>query len=181
VNKEPIVASNQGGDFEKAPTGLQQAVCVFVHDLGYQVGQWAGEEKIQRKVIITWELAEKQTNGERFTLSKFYTLSLHEKANLRKDLESWRGKPFSEDELKGVDLQELIGANCFLNVTPTDKDKRKISAIAPIPRGTVQIKPIITEPSENFQKWITGFRDKAVSPVAQTVHEPDDGKDGLPF
>lgn len=175
-----IIATNQSGDFEKAPTGLQQAVCVFVHDIGFQVGTWAGQEKIQHKIIITWELAEKMQNSERFTLSKWYTLSLHEKANLRKDLEGWRGKPFSEDELKGIDLEELKGANCFLNITATATDKRKVVAVAPLPKGTPQMKPISTQPSEKFAQWIAQERAKAVNPSVATT-APAEGESDLPF
>lgn len=51
-----------------------------------------------------------------FIVQKRYTLSLHEKAGLRKDLESWRGKSFTGDELQGFDLEVLIGICCLLNV-----------------------------------------------------------------
>lgn len=89
----PIVATNTGsGDFEKAPTGTQQAVCAFVFDIGLQRGEYQGKETILHKIIVCWESVETMTTGEfagkPFMLSKYYTLSLHEKANLRKDLES---------------------------------------------------------------------------------------------
>ncbi len=175
-----IIATNQStGDFEKCSTGLQQAVCVFVHDIGFQVGQWQGQEKIQHKVIVTWELAEKMKSGDPFAISKYYTLSLHEKSNLRKDLEGWRGKPFTEDELAGVDLEELRGVNCYLNISATDKDKRKVVSVAPLPKGVKPIKQVATEPSEKFNEWIARERAKAVNPAEATA-TPEGEKD-LPF
>lgn len=183
-----IIATNTGGgDFEKAPTGTQQAVCTFVFDIGHQRGEYAGEEIIKHKIIVCWESIEKMTTGEYagkpFMLSKYYTLSLHEKSNLRKDLESWRGKTFTEDELNGFDVERLVGANCLLNVVATEKDKRKISAIMPLPKGMNPIKVQMTEPSDKIKQWIERERAKAVAPTsvdAGTASSPKDESD-LPF
>ena len=43
------------------------------------------------------------------TINKSYTVSLHDKASLRKDLAAWRGKDFSDEEAKGFDVQYLEG------------------------------------------------------------------------
>lgn len=182
----PIMASNQSGDFEKAPTGMQQAVCAFVFDIGLQRGQWQGTELIQHKIIVVWELSETMTQGElagkRFMVSKYYTLSLGDKANLRKDLESWRGKPFSEAELQGFDVENLVGANCFLNITATDKDKRKIVAVVPLPKNVQSMQPIATEPTPKMVEWINRERAKAVSPESVSTNAPEQPPvDDFPF
>ena len=39
-----------------------------------------------------------------------------EKANLRKDLESWRGKAFTDDEAKAFDVTNLMGKACMINI-----------------------------------------------------------------
>jgi hypothetical protein len=180
----PTIAKNSSSVFEQAPTGMQQAVCVFVNDIGNQVQTFAGEERILHKVVITWELAEKQTNGEPFLVSKFYTLSLNEKSNLRKDLESWRGRSFTDEELEnGFDVERLIGANCFLNITTNDKGRSVISAVNPLPKGIEKIRPTVLEMPPNFQKWIESMRAKSVTPaehtIANSVPPPDDAD--LPF
>jgi len=41
-------------------------------------------------------------------ISKRYTMSLGEQSTLRKDLESWRGKKFTPEELQGFDLNACI-------------------------------------------------------------------------
>jgi hypothetical protein len=68
----------------------------------------------QRKIRLTFELPTElkvfdEEKGEQPTvLGKKYTLSLSEKAFLRKDLESRRGKQFTEEEMKGFDIAKLV-------------------------------------------------------------------------
>jgi hypothetical protein len=157
----PIIAKETKTDFEPVPTGMQQAVCAMVCDIGTHKGEYQGKETMRHQVIILWELEEKkkegQWAGEPFYLSKFYTLSLGKDANLRKDLESWRGKPFTTEELQGFDIENLIGANCLLNVIE-DKEKAKISAISPLVKGMPKIKQTMTEEPE----WVDKFRAKSI-------------------
>ena len=63
-----------------------------------------------------WQIDEDRDDGKPFHVQKRYTLSLHEKAGLRKDLESWRGKPFSDTELQGFDVENLLGVAAMLNI-----------------------------------------------------------------
>jgi hypothetical protein len=49
-------------------------------------------------------------------VSKTYTLSMHEKSTLRKDLESWRGRGFTEAEAAKFDITKLLGVPCILSV-----------------------------------------------------------------
>lgn len=168
INQEedmPITA-RADSNFEKAPTGMQQAVCAFVHDIGNQPGEYQGKPNIRHQIIVSWELAEKMVQGENagkpFMVSKYYTLSLNEKSTLRKDLESWRGKAFNEEELQGFDVERLIGANCFLNITATENDKRKIAAITPLPKGMATIKVTAQVPTEKYMQWIERERAKSV-------------------
>ena len=115
-----IAKDNRDENFESMPLGMHQAVCAFVEDIGIQEGSYLGKPIRRHQIVICWELAEKMTKGDNlgkpFMISKFYTLSLNEKANLCKDLESWRGRGFTADEKDGFDVEKLIGANCFLNI-----------------------------------------------------------------
>jgi hypothetical protein len=77
-------------------------------------------------------------------ISKRYTLSLNEKASLRKDLQSWRGKPFTSAELAGFDVSRLIGANCLLSVLHQDRagaTYANISTISSLPKGMKVLPP----------------------------------------
>ena len=187
-----LIAKDTTGDkFPKLPlpeAGTTQAVCCAVWDLGLQKTTYMGEEKIQHKIIVAWEVTEKinapesEYHGKPYMLNKKYTLSLSEKANLRKDLESWRGLPFSEAELKnGFDLEKLYGVNCLVGIKhePDRKDPSivyaNITAILPLTKGTEKITPLRTR-DEPPPKWV-------IEKIAQAiVLEPmQDAAEDFPF
>jgi hypothetical protein len=85
--------------------------------------------------MIIWEVpAHKNNNGETLTISKFYTLSLHEKSNLGTDLASWRGRPFTETEKRGFDITNLLGVSCYLNVMEGKNGRPRVATIMPLPK-----------------------------------------------
>jgi hypothetical protein len=135
----PIIATaGEQREFTPAPAGLHQAVCVDVVDLGMLEVTYGGKTKQQHKVRVVWQIDEAMDDDKRFIVQKRYTLSLSEKATLRKDLESWRGKPFTRDEEMGFDLERLIGVNCFLNVVHASRDGKtyaNVASVVPLKRG----------------------------------------------
>jgi len=140
-----IVSASASSNFVPVPSGTHLARCYRIIDLGTQKSEYQGEIKYQPKIMIQFEVhgedAEGQpitTNkGEPMSISKNYTLSLHEKAGLRKDLQSWRGKEFTDQELKGFELKNLLGAWCMINVVRRagrdGKDYTNIEGIMPVP------------------------------------------------
>jgi hypothetical protein len=75
-------------------------------------------------------------DGRPFIVQKRYTASLNEKATLRKELESWRGRPFTQEELDAFDLDKLIGANCQLNIQHVTKEgKLYANVVSIVPLG----------------------------------------------
>ena len=125
-----MVSAKAGTNYPPAPTGPHAAVCCDVVDLGVLKVAWGGKEKQQHKVRIVWQIDEDRDDGKPHQVSKRYTLSLHEKAGLRKDLESWRGRPFTPEELDGFDLETLIGVVVLLNVTHVTRDGNTYANIA---------------------------------------------------
>ena len=111
-------------DFVNPPEGTHSARCWRVIDLGTQAEDFQGQIKYQGKILVSWELHcdERMDDGRLFTIGKKYTLSGHEKSNLRKDLESWRGKKFEDHEFGpgGFDIGKLIGVGCLLNLTQNE-------------------------------------------------------------
>lgn len=126
----------EGGNFELTPAGTFVAVCYRFIDIGTQANEYMGEQKIQRKVLLSWELADElMSDGRPFTASKQYTWSMHEKAALRKDLESWRGKAFTDEDFDGpnaFNTKKLLGAPCMLSITHTTKGDKTYSNVANI-------------------------------------------------
>uniref|UniRef100_A0A6M3LET5 Uncharacterized protein n=1 Tax=viral metagenome TaxID=1070528 RepID=A0A6M3LET5_9ZZZZ len=167
-----LMASSEGSTREPIPAGMHHAICYSVYDLGHQYSEQF--DKSSHKCVIIWELPDEriqiEKDGETKDLpkitSKQYTLSLHEKANLRKDLESWRGKVFTEAELAGFDIHNLIGINCMLQIIHKQRDGKtyaNISAIVPLMKGMAKKAPenptVVYalsdgEPPETTPKWI---------------------------
>lgn len=134
------LTDNGGKEFEQPPIGNHIARCVGLIDLGTQQGDYQGKTTHARKIILRWELpneliSEGEWAGKPFMVSQFYTASLSEKANLRKVLESWRGRPFTPEELMGFESKNLLDKPCMLNVTHTDKGKAKVASVAQVPKG----------------------------------------------
>jgi hypothetical protein len=128
----------KGSSFTPCPAGLHQGVCADVIDLGMVDGQFG----LKHKVTLVFQVNEPMDDGRPFLVQRRYTVSLDQKASLRKDLESWRGRPFTADELKGFDLEKLLGVNCQLNVQQSDRDGTtyaNITAIVPLSRGMAKM------------------------------------------
>lgn len=135
-----IIAKRPESTFTPAPEGLHHAVCVDVIDLGVLQTNWGDKHKV--RIVFQIE-DENPENGRRFEVRKQYNLSLHEKATLRKDLEGWRGRKFSDDELKGFDLEKLIGANSQVQVTQDISEDgsiyANIQAVVPAPKNVAKL------------------------------------------
>jgi len=142
----PITATNTQTQREPIPAGNYIARCYQMIEIGTVKETILGKDKISPKVRIGWELPTelkvfKEENGEQpCVISKEYTLSMAEKANLRIALKSWRGKDFTEDEAKSFDITKLLGVPCMINIIhKPSKDGLKIyeeiSGITPLPKG----------------------------------------------
>ena len=106
----PIIAmGSSGSSYTPPPAGTFPAVCVDVVDEGMKPTP-NGEK---HKVSLHFQIDEPFPNkpGEFYTVRKWYTLSLNEKATLYADLVAWRGRAFTEEELAGFDLEKLLGVS----------------------------------------------------------------------
>jgi hypothetical protein len=135
------IATDTGGGktYAPAPAGSHRAVCVSVIDLGLQTTNFQGRQSVKPQVLLSWEMVDElMDDGRPFTLSRTFTLSLHEKATLRAFLNNWRGQPFTEADLKGWDLKRLLGQSCMLSVVHEDKGERvyaNVGAASRLPKG----------------------------------------------
>jgi hypothetical protein len=137
-----ITVSAGSSSFVPCPQGVHQAVCCDVIDMGRLETTWNGQKKIKHVVRLAWQVEEMMDDGKPYIVQSRYTASLHEKSRLRKDLESWRGRPFSEAELRAFDLEVLIGVNCLLNVVQTAKNGTtyaNVTAVMPLKKGMEKI------------------------------------------
>ena len=133
-----IVSRNSSSaPLEPLSTGTKLARCIGLLDLGTQNDEYEGKVNISRKVRLVWELPNEQHgDGVPFVIGKNYTLSLGDKATLRKDLVAWRnGKEFSEQELDGFDLRNILSKGCFLSVGHNRNGKAVVNAVMALPKG----------------------------------------------
>jgi hypothetical protein len=209
-----FVATKPVSNYTPPPAGMHIARCYRLIDLGTQPKSYQGKPTGEaRKVMASWELLgdERMDDGKPFTISKSWFLSLHEKAALRKDLESWRGRPFTIEEEASFDVSKLLGAYCLLNVVQEQGNDgslyTQIKAITPLIKGMP--KPAAVNPdfifdadepdmvafekfSDKMKELINGCREwrtkKAGGRPATTATNPastgsgfDDMDDDIPF
>ena len=150
-----IATDSGGGNFKRVPPGAYIGRCFSLVDLGTQLSTGQFGEKMQHKIKIGWELFGDDEDGNPLTIdvdgrdmpltiSKSYTVSLHEKSGLRKDLAAWRGRDFTDDEAKAFDVAKLLGAYCMVNVTQSESNGKTYSNVAgltPIPGALKNAKP----------------------------------------
>jgi hypothetical protein len=135
--------------FEIVPADTHTALGYRVIDLGTQQIEWQGQVKHQHKILLSWELdclmEDGENAGKPFSIHKRYTYTWSEKGSLRADLESWRGRPFTEEEMNNFKLKNLLGAPCLIGVVHNKKDGKtyaNISSIMKLPKGMTAPKPV---------------------------------------
>ena len=132
-----IIATTSSSDkFVGVSTGVHKARCVRMIDLGTQRSENQGEVSWKRQILVSWEVPSELSNsGEPLLISKFYTLSLHEKSNLGKDLTAWRGRAFTELEKQQFDITALLGVPCMLNIVESRNGNTKVGSVMPLPKN----------------------------------------------
>lgn len=128
------ITESTGGNYAPTPEGQHLMVCSRIIDLGTQPGS-AMYPSPKRKIRIFWEIPDErvkftdQDGNERegpVLHSEQYTVSFNEKANLRKDLERWRGAAFKAEDFQGppngFHLSKLIGIPAMAQIVHEHKD-----------------------------------------------------------
>lgn len=193
-----------GGDFKLTPSGNHVSVCNMVVDLGKQrITSSMYGESIKHQIYIRWEMVHerlKWTDKDGrdregpMTIGKTYTLSLHENANLRADLENWRGRAFTEEERKGFDVAKLLGVPAMVSVTHADRNGKtyaNVSGVAGLPKGmerpAAENTPILYDADNlssfnDLPEWLQKKINEQVK--EEPKREPayaDDLNDDIPF
>lgn len=183
-NSVSIIATSQGGaNFEPLEAGVYPARCYSMVHMGTIKESFNGEDKLLNKVRLTFELPTemevfKEENGPQpRVLSKEFTLSLSDKANLLAFLNSWRGKALTDEERKSFDITVLVGATCMLTISHKTSKQGKtyaeISGIGKLMKGMVipdQINPSVifsvnSFDADTFDKFPDFLKEKIQSSV----------------
>lgn len=188
----PIMAKEAGGgDYTIVPEGTHLAICNTVVDLGLQETNFGHKHQ----VYIRWELPEERLQWQDregqdqegpMTIHQFYTLSLSDKANLRRDLQSWRGKAFTKEELDGFDVGNVLGSCCQItvthNITPA-KTFANVSGVAGWPKGMpkpkVENELLLYDDDNNTYDRLPEWLQKKVDVQLPTHEDMTDDTKGL--
>lgn len=180
-----IIARGTNQDYKPAPSGTHVARCVQLIDLGNQYSKFYG--KTAYKVLLGFELPNQvqEHNGEPYIVWKRYTLLLSKRAALRKHLEAWRNRAFSEEELKSFDLATVVGVPCMVAIVHTTGDDdtvfANIDGVFAVPDGTVvppQVHPsIIFDIAEWDQRIFETFSENLQNTIQTRVQKPEDEGD----
>lgn len=177
-----IAKETTSGTFTPVPNGMHLARCYRIVDLGTQKSEYKGQTKFQHKAMLQFEVHGEDESGaplvttkkEPLSISKNYTVSLGEMATLRHDLQAWRGKEFTADELRGFELKNVLGAWAMLNVAKATgnngKEYTNIVGINPVPKQLKNSLPqghnklamfLIDEPDMNlFDTFSDSLKEK---------------------
>lgn len=142
-----LLAKESEGTFTPVSAGTKAARCFGVIDLGTQASN-NPKYRPSRKVLLQWEIPEETYEFENkqipMTIMKEYSLTLgkaNKESKLRTDLNSWRGRPFTEQEASGFDLKNLLNVPCYLSINHYKKNNgdpgAKVGAIMGVPKGVV--------------------------------------------
>lgn len=142
--------------FTPHPAGGHIIKCVDVVDYGLCVGDWQGQVKIQPKCGLFYQSGLKNEDGQLFTVSEEFTVSMSEKANLRKRLEGWRGKSYTEEQaMQGVPLDRMEGQYGYAMIEHRTSGSGRVYAtivtMMPVPAGL----PLPTIPEYSRPEYVT--------------------------
>jgi hypothetical protein len=129
-------------------------VLIGIYDIGTQDSTYLGKVTKKRKGILLWELVGErvsgtdQSTGEEWdrprTLSKRYTLSMGDKAALRRDVEAVQGKRMTKEVAAAFDISSLLGLNAQLQVTQRQEGEKvynDIHTLMATMKGHVNVEP----------------------------------------
>ena len=137
---------------------VYMAVCTMVVDLGQQYSEVY--KKVENKLLLAFDIPDVtiEIDGQRKPrqLSQRYTYTTAAKSNLYKLLCSWLNKKFTEDELRDLELFDLLGRGCQVQVTLSEDGKHnRIENVMALPRGMKA--PESSNPYVSYDIDLDGF------------------------
>jgi hypothetical protein len=179
-----LIAKDSGeSSFTPVPPGMHLARCYRIVDLGTQKSEYQGQIKYLQKVMVQFEVHGEDDHGkplltnkgEPMSISKNYTLSLAEKATMRKDLQTWRGRDFTSEELRGFELKNVLGVWGMISVAKSvgnnGKEYTNVMSVNPVPAAikktglpegynTTSMFAIEDPDMDLFESFSNGLREK---------------------
>lgn len=196
---DTITARGSESKFKPHPEGQYVGQCVDTIDLGEKVQDFPGTVPyLAHTCALVFRTGERnEETGDFIDIAREFTVTMGEKANLRKFLEQWRGKPYTAEQIKaGVPLDKLTGNHALLTVAHRTSGKGRVYAnIAACVGVPKQMAGALTDWREDYQRadfWSTKKKEYADAAAAfraehGTASDDDfpapleDDADDLPF
>ena len=128
---DTILAKGTESKFAPHPEGQFVGQCVDVLALGDKVQDFPGTEPyLAPTCALVFRTGEQNhETGECIDIAREFTVSMGEKANLRKFLEQWRGRPYTKEQVTaGVPIDKLTGQHALLSVAHRTSGKGRVYA-----------------------------------------------------
>ena len=150
--------------------GVYMAVCIGFVDLGEQYSEKF--KNYSYKGMYIWELPGEtiEIDGEQKPrqLSKEFTISASNKSNLRKFIETWNSRTYSDEDFMEFDVFEQVGKPCQLNVVLNEtKEYANVDNLMPIPKGF----PAPTTATEHIKWDMDAWNDDVFAKLPEWIQE----------
>lgn len=172
--------------------GVYIAVCVYSIDLGEQLCEYKDKSKsynnqVQLGFELIGETVEIDGKQEPRTLSRTLNFTRSQNGGLRKFVQSWLGKTFSDDAFAEFDTNDLVGLPAQLSVILNESGEyANIDTIMQLPKGmpapqaTLPLIRFDLEPwnADAFEQLPDWAKEKVKkSTQYQKLHVPTDSVD----
>jgi hypothetical protein len=117
---------------ELVPEGNHPARIYELIEIGTVEGSWMGQPKMNHNVRVSFEFPTKkfvfneEKGAQPFVLSREMSLSLGEKANLRKIVEAVEGRKLTDAEAVNYDVLTIVGKPLLVTVSHTEPNQEGI-------------------------------------------------------
>ena len=142
-------------NYKPVPEGSHVAILYSIVDMGTHTTTWQGQEKLQQKVRLTFELPNElaEFNGEEkpMVMGAEYTVSLADLSKLKPIIEGVMGRKLSDAEkanFSQTDFEAMLGKSCMISVVHNESDGNtyaNIATVSPLLKGV----PVPTQVNPN--------------------------------
>lgn len=174
--------------FTPCPEGLHVAVCKYVGKK--LIDSKFGKASMMRFVFQIDE--EVPGRGQRFQIQRLYSQKMSKSgkqiAHLRRDLESWRGRAYTDEEenrwpIEGFDFDAVEGHGCQINVLHKNENGNiyaNISGIMPLPKGVTDPPFALDWYDGEMDRWVADTLEAEAWENSQSGAPADHGDDNEP-
>lgn len=182
--------AKSGGDFVRPEPGTHPARCYAVIDLGTHTETTQFGIKTNRKIQISWELPEEthvfdeKKGPQPFSVHKRYNFTMGAKATLQVDLESWRAKKFTPEDIENFEIKKLVGKPCVLSLQESESNGKtytNVKSVSPPMKGQAvkpgvnkQVYYDVTMGQNDVFDSIPEFLQKYIATCEEWSGSPDD-------